>query len=320
MAPQGDTPTPTLEQLQDVVSRLAPVPARLNDARWTSGYRLHRRGVPRYRQGRVLLAGDAAHIHSPAGGQGMNTGIQDSYNLAWKLALVLQGRAPESLVDSYGAEREPVGRKLLEGTDRIFGFAAAKGPLARFMRKRVIPLLAPVLSRPVLQRRLLRFVSQLYLRYLRSPLSTETVRGADGPTAPLSDGPMPGERVPEVAVQAEGISRLHEALRGPWYVLLLFQGLDTPAALEELVSLAHSLESAYPEWLRVWVVSPDAQRAGAGVLVDARGLAHRRFGAGTPCAYLVRPDKYVGARLRPVESSLLLEELRGRLGEPPRLG
>jgi 2-polyprenyl-6-methoxyphenol hydroxylase-like FAD-dependent oxidoreductase len=316
MAPPGETPTPTLEQLQDVVSRLAPVPARLSDARWTSGYRLHRRGVPRYRQGRVLLAGDAAHIHSPAGGQGMNTGIQDVYNLAWKLALVLQGRAPESLVDTYGAEREPVGRKLLQGTDRLFGFAAAKGPLARFMRKRVIPLMAPVLSRPALQRRVVRFVSQLYLRYRRSPLSTETVRGADGPTAPLADGPAPGERVPELPVQAEGISRLHEALRGPWYVLLLFQGLDTPAALEQLAPLAQSLESAYPEWLRVWVVSTEAQRAGAGVLVDANGQVHRRFGAGTPCAYLVRPDKYVGARLRPVESPVLLEELRGRLGAP----
>src|SRR6185503_11453575 len=105
-----------------------------------------------------------------AGGQGMNTGIQDVYNLAWKLALVLQGRAAESLVDTYGIEREPVGRKLLEGTDRIFGFAANKGPLARLVRKRLMPVLAPVLSRPLFQRRVLRFISQLYLHYRRSPL------------------------------------------------------------------------------------------------------------------------------------------------------
>ncbi|HEX8701210.1 MAG TPA: FAD-dependent monooxygenase [Myxococcaceae bacterium] len=314
MAPPGETPTPTLEQLQEVVSRLAPIPTRLKDARWTSGYRLHRRGVPRYQEGRVLLAGDAAHIHSPAGGQGMNTGIQDVYNLAWKLALVLQGRAPESLVGTYGAEREPVGRKLLEGTDRIFGLAAARGPVARLVRKRLIPLLAPVISRPLLQRRVLRFISQLYLHYRRSPLSTETVRGADGPSAPLASGPAPGERVPEVPIQAEGLSRLHEALRGPHYTLLLFKGLDTKASFEELVSLARSLESPYPEWLRVRVVTPEAQRAGPGVLVDAQGQAHRRFGAGTPCAYLVRPDKYVGARLRPVETGTVNDELRKRLG------
>lgn len=316
MAPPGETPTPTLEQLQEVVSQLAPVPTRLSEPRWTSGYRLHRRGVPRYREGRVLLAGDAAHIHSPAGGQGMNTGIQDVYNLAWKLALVLQGRAPESLVDTYGAEREPVGRKLLEGTDRIFGFAAARGPVARLVRKRLIPLLAPVLSRPRVQRRFVRFISQLYLHYRRSPLSTEAIQGADGPSAPLAAGPAPGERVPEVPVQAEGLSRLHQALSGPRFALLLFHGLDTQAPFEELVSLARSLESAYPEWLRVWVVTAEAHRAGAGVLVDPRGQAHRRFGAGTPCAYLIRPDKHVGARLRPVEPGRVRDELRGRLGAP----
>jgi len=319
MAPPGETPTPTLEQLQQVVSLLSPVPTRLKDPRWTSGYRLHRRGVPHYQEGRVLLAGDAAHIHSPAGGQGMNTGIQDVYNLAWKLALVLQGRAPESLVNTYGAEREPVGRKLLEGTDRIFGFAAARGPVARLVRKRLIPLLAPVLSRTMVQRRVIRFISQLYLHYRRSPLSTETIQGTDGPSAPLSAGPAPGERVPEVPVQAEGLSRLHEALRGPRFALLLFHGLNTQAPFEELVSLARSLESAYPEWLRGWVVTTEAHRAGAGVLVDSRGQAHRRFGAGTPCAYLVRPDKYVGARLRPVEPRLIREELRGRLGAPREL-
>ncbi|HVG57344.1 MAG TPA: FAD-dependent monooxygenase [Hyalangium sp.] len=317
MAPPGETPTPTLEQFQEVVSRLAPVPTRLSEPRWTSGYRLHRRGVPRYRQGRVLLAGDAAHIHSPAGGQGMNTGIQDSYNLAWKLALVLQGRASESLVDTYSAEREPVGRKLLEETDRLFGFAAAKGALARFARQHLAAyVVAPILSRAAVQRRALRFVSQLHLRYLHSPLSTERVWGMDGPSARLEDGPKPGERVPEVAVEGEGITRLHEALRGPSHVLLLFHGLDTPMPFEELVRLARSLESSYAGWLRAWVVTPEAQRAGAGVLVDPQGRAHRRFGVGTPCAYLVRPDKYVGCRLRPMESSLLLDELRRRLGSP----
>jgi 2-polyprenyl-6-methoxyphenol hydroxylase-like FAD-dependent oxidoreductase len=316
MAPPGETPTPTLEQLQEVVNELAPVPTRLSEARWTSGYRLHRRGVSRYRQGRVLLAGDAAHIHSPAGGQGMNTGIQDSYNLAWKLALVIQGRAPEALMDTYGAEREPVGRKLLEGTDRLFGFAAAQGTLARFARERVAPLVAPILSLPVMQRRVVRFVSQLHLRYHHSPLSTEVVRGSDGPSARLADGPEPGDRVPEVPLQAEGITRLHEALRGPRHVLLLFHGLDSPMPFEELVQVARSMEAGYAGVLRAWAITPEAQRAGPGVLVDPQGKVHRRFGAGTPCAYLVRPDKYVGCRLRPVESSLLLQELRERLGAP----
>jgi 2-polyprenyl-6-methoxyphenol hydroxylase-like FAD-dependent oxidoreductase len=320
MAPPGEVPTPTLEQLQEVVRRLSPVPLRLHEARWTSGYRLHRRGVLHYQKGRVLLAGDAAHIHSPAGGQGMNTGIQDAYNLSWKLALVLRGRASESLVDTYGAEREPVGRKLLEGTDRMFGFAAAKGPVARFVRKRVLPVVAPLMSRPLFQRRLVHFVSQLSLRYRRSPLSIDRVQGSEGSTVRLSVGPAPGERVPEVALQGEGLTRLHEALRGPRHALLLFQGLDSPLAFEGLLELARSLESGYSEWLRVWVVTSEARAPAAGALVDPQGVAHRRFGAGAPCAYLIRPDKYVGCRLRPVDVTLLRDELRSRLGAPGATG
>jgi hypothetical protein len=247
----------------------------------------------------------------------MNTGIQDAYNLAWKLALVLQGRRSEALVDTYGAEREPVGRKLLEGTDRLFGFAAAKGPVARFARRHLAShVLAPILSRAVVQRRAVRFMSQLHLRYLRSPLSTERVWGMDGPSARLEEGPAPGERVPEVPLEGEGITRLHEALRGPSHVLLLFHGLDSPMPFEELVRTSRALEASYAGWLRAWVVTTEAQRAGSGVLVDPQGRAHRRFGAGAPCAYLVRPDKYVGCRLRPVEPSLLLDELRRRLGSP----
>jgi hypothetical protein len=220
-------------------------------------------------------------------------------------------------VATYGAEREPVGHKLLEGTDRMFGFAAAKGALARFARKRLVPfVVAPILSRAVVQRRGVRFISQLHLRYRDSPLSTERVQGSDGPSARIEDGPAPGDRVPEVPLEGEGITRLHEALRGPPHVLLLFHGLDSPAPFEELARLARSLEARYTGWLRTWVVTPEAQRAGADVLVDPNGTAHRRFGAGTPCAYLVRPDKYVGCRLRPVESTLLLEELRRRLGAP----
>jgi 2-polyprenyl-6-methoxyphenol hydroxylase-like FAD-dependent oxidoreductase len=317
MAPEGEVPTPTIEQFQAVVSRMAPVPMRLEDPRWTSGYRLHRRGVPRYRQGRVLLAGDAAHIHSPAGGQGMNTGIQDSYNLAWKLALVLQGHAPEALVDTYATEREPVGRKLLEGTDRLFGFGAARGPVARLIRKHLVPnVVAPILSRAAVQRRALRFVSQLYLHYPHSPLSTQRLWGGDGASAPIEQGPEPGDRTPEVAVQGEGITRLHEALRGPRHAVLLFHGIDERESFDELLTLARNLEAGYPGLLRAWVITGEERAAGPHVLRDEQWAAHKRFGAGAPCLYLVRPDKYVGCRLRPVNPLWLMRELRQRLGEP----
>ncbi len=105
-------------------------------------YRVHSRTVPRYRDGRVFLVGDAANVHSPAGAQGMNTGMQDAYNLAWKLALVERGLTDESLVDSYQAERHPGGLQLLRTADRMFSVFGGQNPLARLARGRVAPLLA----------------------------------------------------------------------------------------------------------------------------------------------------------------------------------
>ncbi|MGZ3457141.1 MAG: FAD-dependent monooxygenase, partial [Archangium sp.] len=129
----------TLEEMQALTDRMVPVPTRVSDPLWMTRYRQHHLGVPRYRQGRVFLAGDAAHIHSPAGGQGLNTGIQDAYNLAWKLALVTRGRAPESLLDTYHLERHRVGQKLLEGTDKRFALLSSGGLRMRMLRAHVVP-------------------------------------------------------------------------------------------------------------------------------------------------------------------------------------
>src|SRR4030095_357834 len=114
---QAEGEAPALGYFQDLMDRLGPPGARVTDPLWTTWFRIHRRCVNKYREGRIFLAGDAAHIHSPAGGQGMNTGIQDAYNLAWKLALVLKGQAPKSLLDSYEAERHPIAQMVLRGTD-----------------------------------------------------------------------------------------------------------------------------------------------------------------------------------------------------------
>lgn len=117
---------------------------RLHDPVWMTDFRLHNRGAARYRAGRVLLAGDAAHIHSPAGGQGMNTGIQDAVNLGWKLALVTAGRAGSALLDTYEAERAPVGRLVLRFTDRAFTVATSDALLPRLGRTQLAPRAIPV--------------------------------------------------------------------------------------------------------------------------------------------------------------------------------
>src|SRR5262249_33859641 len=154
-----------LSELQAVVDRATSGTVKLRDPVWLTHFRLHHRQATTYRRERMLLAGDAGHIHSPVGGQGMNTGIQDAWNLGWKLALVVQRRAVEKLLDTYQAERWPVGRALLRYTDRAFSLFArvtSGNRIAAWFRKAVAARLVPWVFR---SRRLrsvaFRFVSEL---------------------------------------------------------------------------------------------------------------------------------------------------------------
>ena len=150
---------------------------------WFSTYRVHHRVAARFREGRAFLLGDAAHIHSPVGGQGMNTGIGDAVNLAWKLAAVLNGGAADSLLDTYEPERIGFARRLVATTDRVFTLVTDQGPIAWLVRTRLVPLLAPLLFRLAAVRRFLfRTVSQIGVNYRDSPLSegaAGSVRGGD---------------------------------------------------------------------------------------------------------------------------------------------
>jgi 2-polyprenyl-6-methoxyphenol hydroxylase-like FAD-dependent oxidoreductase len=145
---------------------------RVTRVNWFSSYRVHHRVADHFRQGRVFLAGDAGHVHSPAGGQGMNTGIGDAVNLAWKLAAVLAGRADASLLDSYEAERIPFARSLVATTDRIFEAVVGKGLLARTVRTVFAPYILPFILRfSAVRRAQFRLVSQTRIAYRKSPLS-----------------------------------------------------------------------------------------------------------------------------------------------------
>jgi 2-polyprenyl-6-methoxyphenol hydroxylase-like FAD-dependent oxidoreductase len=139
---------------------------------WFSTYHVHHRVSEHFRRGRAFLLGDAAHIHSPAGGQGMNTGIGDAANLSWKLAMVLRSRASERLLESYEAERIVFARRLVATTDRLFSFATADGPIANLVRTRLAPLIIPgVLGMDAAREFMFRTVSQLALNYRDGPLS-----------------------------------------------------------------------------------------------------------------------------------------------------
>jgi 2-polyprenyl-6-methoxyphenol hydroxylase-like FAD-dependent oxidoreductase len=164
---------------------------RVGKVKWFSTYRVHHRVTEHFRKGRAFLLGDAAHIHSPAGGQGMNTGIGDAINLAWKWAAVLGGRAPETLLDSYEPERIAFARRLVNTTDRVFTLATTEGRIADLIRTRLVPVLFPAAAKfEALREWMFRTVSQVTINYRHSPLSAGSAGDLHG-----------GDRLPWVAVE-----------------------------------------------------------------------------------------------------------------------
>jgi 2-polyprenyl-6-methoxyphenol hydroxylase-like FAD-dependent oxidoreductase len=272
-----DDLAPDVDRLQALADSYTAGTVRLHDPVWSTYFRLHRRHATSYRSGRVFLAGDAAHIHSPAGAQGMNTGIQDAWNLGWKLALVTRGADP-ALLDTYQAERQPVGRDVLRFTDRAFTIATSTRPSVRFLRTHVAPHLIRIAlgfrrGRAVA----FRTLSQLTIDYRASPAVEEG-------QPRLRHGPRPGDRLPDVAVSLDGNpTTLHKAIAAPGYHLLLTGPPDTwPApALDQFVHV-HRLTG----------------RTAPGALVDTNGQAHRRLGLhpDRTAHHLIRPDGHIAYR------------------------
>ncbi|BBX26631.1 hypothetical protein GCM10009632_42720 [Mycolicibacterium alvei] len=152
----------TFEELQTAVERCAPAGARISEITYAGRFRINQRKVARHSVGRVFLAGDAAHVHSVVGGQGMNTGIQDAFNLGWKLAAVVHGQAAPEILDSYAAERSPVAHRLVKGTRRATRMTLLRNPIAAAARRHLAP---HVTARPAVQRVLQRALTQLDVSY-----------------------------------------------------------------------------------------------------------------------------------------------------------
>lgn len=207
----------------------AHLPAQIKQVAWSSIVPLRHHLARRYRHGRVFLAGDAAHTHSPAGGQGMNTGIQDAINLGWKLANACGSADPEKLLDSYEQERRPVARTTMALTDLAFWAESGLDPVAMLGRAVLVPLAAPLLPAVLGWRRLtaagFRTLAQLRIGYPHSPLSVD-----DGPRSPaLAEA---GKRLPDTSVTlATGEIRLHEVIASPGVHLLLDRDAPNPKRL-----------------------------------------------------------------------------------------
>ena len=275
---------PTLEEIQQLTDQRAPQPVTVSDPTWLANFRCHRRSASAYRRGRVLLAGDAVHIHSPAGGQGLNTGMLDAHNLGWKLALVASGRAPDALLDSYAAERGPVADEVLKLTHALVRYGTLSHPVKRKVRDVVVPAAGRT---GVIQRRAARRLSQVYVEYPPGPL----VR----PDRHRS-GARPGQRMPDMTVHADNqASTLHRVLRRGRHVLVI------PAADPSPV-LNDGLLRRYLEYF--------------DVVTTGTGKAPGRGDNGIGPVILVRPDGHVGARGRPGSMHAVTGYLHDLFGEP----
>jgi 2-polyprenyl-6-methoxyphenol hydroxylase-like FAD-dependent oxidoreductase len=228
---------------------------QVDKVNWFSTYRVHHRVAEHFRKGRAFLLGDAAHIHSPAGGQGMNTGIGDAINLAWKLAAVLAGRAPDRLLDSYEAERIGFARRLVATTDRVFSLVTAEGPIADFLRTRVAPmLLTKVTAFKPTREYIFRTVSQISLNYRGGPLSQGLAGHVHG-----------GDRLPWVRID----------------------GKDNYASLAAMTWQVHVYGLASGA-LAGWCADHDVPLQ----VFDWRS-EHDAAGLARDALYLLRPDTYV---------------------------
>jgi 2-polyprenyl-6-methoxyphenol hydroxylase-like FAD-dependent oxidoreductase len=242
----------------DVSTRVLQwMPMEVKRVNWFSTYRVHHRVAGRFRVGRAFLLGDAAHIHSPVGGQGMNTGIGDAVNLAWKLAGVLQGHADVSLLDSYEPERIAFAQRLVATTDRAFTAVTSPGALARLIRLHVVPLLlAPIYRLTAARRLMFRTVSQTAVNYRESRLSEGRAGDVHG-----------GDRLPWVKTGLDGS--------------------DNFATLTSLAWQVHIYGEANSEIRRV------CDERGLPLHVFPWGLEAAHAGLRRNAIYLLRPDGYV---------------------------
>lgn len=245
----------------------------IHDVEWFSTYRVHTRHAAAFSAGRCFLAGDAAHIHSPAGAQGMNTGIQDAYNLAWKLGYALRHGATESLLDTYNEERLQNAKRLLETTDRLFEFGAGTEWFQAFFREHIFPVFAnSVLNLEAVKHVVFPLISQIGITYRNNSLSDHS---GDHPFNVKA-----GDRLPYFQIGGDSI---YHHLKQPKFHLLSFGGsLARGVANEQVGCISFSLTDAVKE----------------------------AFGMSSPFQALVRPDHYLTALYPSPDADRVWKHLR----------
>ncbi len=271
-----------IEVLQRWFDSYFDVEAKITHAHWTGAYRVHRRLARNYRAGNCFLIGDAAHVHPPSGGQGLNMGVGDSFNLAWKLAAVVNGQASERLLDSYELERRRIAELILNGSDKGFDMEAGIQPHLQFFREHVMPRLVNVLSVTGLgELDIYKTFSQSWVNYRSSQIVMDTVSKSK------KAGPRAGERAPHDLFETQEfkVHGLYEMLRGPEHHLLCFEGIDLDnTSFQEQVHALQDVIHLSKLDIKLIPISRENHRL------------HLRYSAHRPSFFLIRPDDYIAFR------------------------
>ena len=275
---------PELADIQDLLDERGPGGWRVHDPNWLTEFRINERKVDDYQAGRIFLAGDAAHVHSPAGGQGMNTGMQDAFNLAWKLALAHRGTAGTRLLDSYTSERSEIGRRVLANSGRMTRVMTMGSRFSQAIRNRLLALL---LKRRRFQQRFRMFISELGIAYLGSPIT-----GKDHRADRIHDGVRPGQRVPDLPLRGEhGEDTLHELLTDPRITVLLHT--EESQGLQHVASVEDAIPSSWKKSVQVLQIMSDAPHPTGSFHHAEPGLVRQRLGLEAGSFALIRPDGYL---------------------------
>lgn len=253
------------EEIEQRINVEAKLELDISDVRWFSTYKVHTRRVENFRQGRCFLAGDSAHVHTPAGGQGMNTGIQDGYNLAWKLAFVLRGNADEKILDSYNSERFENAGNLLKTTDRMFNFLAGEDWFLNLIRTYLFPrLMGKALNIEAVRKEFFSRLSQIGINYQNHALS----RHENDQNFEVKAG----DRMPYFLVEGESI---FDRLRQPKFHLLIFSDGES-----DYQTIQDEIKKDYNDLIDFHVIPlyPHVEEL---------------FGTNKPFQVLLRPDNYL---------------------------
>jgi len=269
------------EDVRNFLGKPIHLGIELHHPQWFSIFRSHSRCAKSYRQNRCFLVGDAAHVHSPVGAQGMNTGLQDAHNLAWKLALYLKGKASKTVLDTYQEERRPLALNIIRYTDLAYIFMTNNSFLVRFIRLKLAPLLLPMISEKIrksngLRHRIFTSVSGIGINYKRSILSGLSV--ANFP----AHSPKPGDQLPHLIYETDGKScSLYNELNAQTFHLLVFGKHELPNPFQTVID----------QFSDVISVKFIAYETGTQHLFKSWGIKNEGY-------YLVRPDLYIAWRSR----------------------